>query len=197
MASKIETPCKIRKIVGPQYRTGSLNEARSAVVDDVGSIPLVSFDFFCQSVLPEVPSDAVKKNANDLQTAGVIQNGRWKAFPENPKSMKAKESDAFRPLKEIFDAIVETAQKYMGGRKPTVKMTCEPDMTPLSERSNSSRPDAHSELLDTKHLAPSASTGHVRLPSYWEDITHSYEFKKGDSEDDCYDVCPAPVDLIS
>ena len=108
--SKVETPCKIRQIAGPQYRTGSLHEARSAVVDDVGRIPLVSFDFFCQSVLLEVPSDAVKKSANDLQTARVIQNGRWKAFPRNPKSMKAKESDVFKPLKDIFDAIVQTAQ---------------------------------------------------------------------------------------
>jgi hypothetical protein len=197
MTPKVETPCKIRKIAGPQYQTGSLDEARSAVVDDVGRIPLVSFDFFCQSVLPEVPSGAVQKSANDLQATGVIQNGRWSAFPANPKSTKAKESDAFKPLKDVFDAIVNTTKNYMGDRKPTVKMTCEPNMTPLSERSNSSRPDAHLELLDTKHLAPPASTRHVRLPSYWEDITHSCEFKKGDSEDDCYDVCTTPVDLIS
>lgn len=42
-----------------------------------------------------------------------------------------------------------------------------------------------------------ASRRHVRLQSYWEDITHSYEFKKSDTEDDCYDVCPSPVDLFS
>lgn len=93
----------------PDYWTGLLSEARSAVVDDVGRIPLVSFDFFCQSVLPEVPSDVVKKCAKDMQQAGVIRKGRWNAFPRNPKSMKAKELDVFRPLKNIFDAIVGTA----------------------------------------------------------------------------------------
>jgi hypothetical protein len=77
MTSKLEMPCKTWGTFSPKYMSGSLDEARSVLMEDIGAIPLVSLEFFCKSVLPEVPSDTVTSIANDMRRDGCITGGRW------------------------------------------------------------------------------------------------------------------------
>jgi len=188
-SADIETPSRPRKSGLAEYRSGSLREARTVVVDDLGDIPVVPVDFFLKSVLPPVDKDILKQIKTALIQKAHIKRNRWKYLPKAPKGSGKAEATSFKGLRDIFTAIAEAASPLLG-REIVLTFQYKPDETPLSERNNTSRPDGHLELKVKRSLGEEASRKRTRsqVPkSRWEDIVLPCEFKL-DSKD-WRDVC--------
>ena len=71
-----ETPRKPRYTSDPSYRSGTLADARKAVILDVGSIPEVSYEFFVNSVMP-VPIATSSLDFAKIK-ATLLENGAIK-----------------------------------------------------------------------------------------------------------------------
>jgi hypothetical protein len=195
----LETPRKTRQSSGPSYRSGTLSDAREAVILDVDSIPEVSFEFFVLSVLPSPMATStvdLKKIKDALEADGAIIGGRWSAFPTDPSGHKDQEDVVFSSLVDVNKQIIKAADLD----QPT---TCIFSQTlhkaPRSNRVNKTRPDGcriFGQSNETKSVPTShCGGGHVR----WEDMVEVEEYKKRTSFDDVRDVSfdtPPPKPMI-
>jgi hypothetical protein len=154
------------------YRSGQFSEARSVVVGDLDDIPLVSVEFFLSSALPPVEEAILDQIKTKLKSQKHIIRNRWACFSKPPKATGKKEVKAFEELPTIFRNVVVAADPIVG-RKPVLTFEYKPNETPLSERNNNSRPDAHLELV-TKKSGGSKTRSQA---SRWEDIVFSWELK--------------------
>ncbi|KAI6111271.1 hypothetical protein F5141DRAFT_985141, partial [Pisolithus sp. B1] len=150
---------------------------------DLGDIPFVSLEYFKSAALPSLPQQIhVTKIKESLQRDAAVwskDSQRWAGFETDPRSSEESEDVTFRPLSHVFDAVVLEACKT-SSTPAKLRFTSRPTESPTSERPNSTRPDAY--LLLRAHT-------NKKFPDSWEDITVSFEFKKGtrgnsDSKDD-------------
>jgi hypothetical protein len=112
-SSVLETPSYIRQVASGSYSGGTLEDARRAVLDDLGLwIPQVPVDFMMDHILPPVNCDfnAVKTKLVD---SGRILGGRWAAFDKDPIKSAAHENNVFKPLEGVFADIVHQAGGYI------------------------------------------------------------------------------------
>ena len=103
----------------------------------------------------------------------VVPDGKsqWAAFTVPLARSNVSESVAFRPLVDIISTIFNEISNC------PVSFSANPSATPLSERGNTSRPDAH-----IVHGHPAANQIH------WFDIVISFEFKKTKDRSAKHDV---------
>ncbi|KAI5993484.1 hypothetical protein EDD15DRAFT_2529981 [Pisolithus albus] len=162
-----------------EYRSGDLRFSRPAVLRDLRQIPSVSLDYFESRVLPPLPQGV---DVTKIQESAVWSKKlqRWAAFEKDPKNSGKSEDDAFKPLAQVFDAVVREARKTIGDRETTLKYGSRPAKSPISERSNSTRPDAYLLLREKKSIDDKTDTSN----DSWNDIAVSFEFKKGTGEKD-------------
>ncbi|KAI5993507.1 hypothetical protein EDD15DRAFT_899625 [Pisolithus albus] len=167
-----------------EYRSGDLGFSSMAVLGDLGEIPSVSLDYFESHALPPLPEGVdVTEIRESLCDAAIWSKDsqRWAVFKTNPKNSTESEDDAFKPLAQVFNAVVREARKTIGNRETTLMYGSRPAKSPTSERSNSTRPDAYLLLREKKSIDDKTDTSN----DSWNDIAVSFEFKKGTGEEDC------------
>ncbi|KAI5993508.1 hypothetical protein EDD15DRAFT_899602 [Pisolithus albus] len=173
--------------VGKGIQTPDTVIRPKALLRDLGEIPPVSLDYFESRVLPPLPQGVdVTKIKESLRHARVWSKGsrRWTVFETNPKKSRKSEDNAFKPLSQVFDAVVREARKTIGDRKATLMYASRRTKSPASERSNSSRPDAYLLLREKKSIDDKTDTSNDFHRHSWNDIAVSFEFKKGTGEED-------------
>ena len=180
--------------------SGTLEDARSDVLRDIGPIPVVSFSDFSQHILPPITfqsanagEDVVENLLAHCRTGtngtGVLINGtreksHWKHFAFGPiDTVAGKETAAFAPLVSLWDDIVGAAKDMHPGIEPMVCMVRRPFVSQSSEHPISTRPDGVIELIETSTVTNPVPTNVSRAP--WEDTAAPMEYKK---KDDWVDV---------
>jgi len=168
-------------------------EARSVVVEDLGDVPLVSVDFFIDSVLPPVDSTVLENiKAALIAKKRINKKNGWSAFPKSPKATATSETRAFSKFPIMIKHIVEAASPLMNS-EPALQFVYNLNETPVSERNNYSRPDSQLELKTKKSLGAPSSSRRLRSrdvldKTHWEDIVLPCEFKL--DQKDYEDVSP-------
>lgn len=192
-----DTPFKTRVTNGPQFRTGDLESRRTAVVEDLGEIPVVSLNYFLENAELEcITSIEVKQILDDLK-AKKLYTTKWTGFPDEPSKVSADETDVFAPLEAIFKAVCEVPR---GTRKATVRMGYVPNSSPMSERANATRPDAHLELeqgdVALAALAALEADESKTKNKSWANIVLACQFKKHATLAKVEDVRNAFIQLL-
>ncbi|KAH7917384.1 hypothetical protein BV22DRAFT_1135454 [Leucogyrophana mollusca] len=181
-----DTVPRPRHTSGAAYRTGDLILGKTAVLKDLGSIPIVSLDYFQEAVLPPLP---LQITTSSIKTSLIDQNkltreGKWAAFQNDPKDDSRREEHAFGPLASAFNSVIEEALKLVNSPS-TLKFVQNPSTAPKSQRTNTSRPDAYLLMINKKSFEQHADVLNPR--DSWDDIVVSFEYKKNDGKDDRID----------
>jgi len=160
------------------YRTGNLSLEKQAVLRDLDHVAVVPLDYFNTAVLPPLhPRINIGEIESRLTNSRVLsmKSGRWAAFPRDPEKEASHEDTVFGGLCLVFDAIVQAAQGITGTASK-LSFVQKPATPPMSERTNTSRPDAYLLLVNKKSVGKYAK----RSVHCWDDIAVSFEFKKCD-----------------
>ncbi|KAI5993491.1 hypothetical protein EDD15DRAFT_2548104, partial [Pisolithus albus] len=186
VAKPIQTPDAVprpKQTSMTEYRSGDLTFSRRAVLRDLGGIPSVSLDYFESRVLPPLPQGV---DVTKIKESAVWSKDskRWASFTTNPKESRKSEHDAFKPLSQVFDAVVREARQTIANRETTLVYASRPTKLPTCERSNSTRPDAFLLLREKKSIDDKTDTSNDSHRHSWNDIAVSFEFKKGTGEED-------------
>ncbi|KAI6038241.1 hypothetical protein EDC04DRAFT_3113831 [Pisolithus marmoratus] len=158
------------------YRSGDLALGRTAVLRDLGDIPSVSLDYFKSAALPplcgQINIDKIKQSLQRDADIWSQASTQWVGFAKEPKDSEKSEDMTFRPLSNIFDAVVREASK-VANTKTKLRFVSRPSESPLSERSNATRPDAYLLLVEKKSIdAQLNKKNHAKNsnPDSWNDI---------------------------
>ena len=158
-----------------EYRTGDLSLGRQAVLKDLGRYLRVPYATLIRSVLGSLSPTETSGIRQKLTENGILNfvggKSQWAAFTVPPARSNVSESVVFQPLIEIISTIFNEIHNC------PVSVTSNPSATPLSERGNTSRPDAR-----IVHGRPAANQMH------WFDIVVPFEFKKTKDHSAKYDV---------
>ncbi len=112
------------------------------LLDNNGKVILVSPEYFFDAVIPSVSTSRVDTVIEGLQAAGLIVDGRWRAFAQDPSKSPKNEIETFKPLIEIADAIATLGA--CKDRASLVKYESNPNAIPTSSlHQNSTRPDGY------------------------------------------------------
>ena len=167
------------------YQSGLLEDARFAVLEDLGSsITEVPLQDFMKFLAPPQPQFDVDATINTLKSDILLSaSGRWAVFDKEPKDQRAVENDVFRPITNIFkkvvDAIIKHSDPDLTKDRCSIDFLQNPNGTPKSEdRHNSSRPDGY--LLVKNRLEEHTVS--------WADVVLSCEYKKQGSDEQLDDV---------
>jgi hypothetical protein len=165
------------------YQNDSLESARLAVLDDLGSfIPEIPFQTFMEYLAPPQPDFDIDSTIEWLNSASdptLTLSNQWTAFAVVPKD-QGSEDTAFRPIRDIFSNVMKAIVANTRGVKLTegdcsVDYVQNPNHAPtLTERHNASRPDGYLVLRIRK------GGKEVR----WADVVLSCEYKRKDGDDD-------------
>ncbi|KAL5536944.1 hypothetical protein ACEPAF_767 [Sanghuangporus sanghuang] len=144
-----ETPPKPRSIHSSGYREGTLDERRLAVLEELSfAIPEAPSTFFLESLLPPskdgIDIDVILESSKDQEI--IAANGRWAAFPQDPRSLNA----VFSPLEDIFSKVVETAIQQVSALNQTFVSRLLPNAVPESERGSTTRPNGFAVVKEAE-----------------------------------------------
>ena len=174
-----DTPVKAKLVSSSAYQVG-LKQARKAVVDDLDHVLEVDASALFNAVLPPVSSDLISECRTALKSSGAITSrGSWR----NMTRLK-KEKGMLEPIQDIFVAI----QKHVSST-PVLAFSVEGDVTPFSERENTSRPDGFLQRV----VSTRPDDTHPQTP--WDDIVLPMEIKVKLNDDSEYDVSGLAVPL--
>ncbi|KAK0461953.1 uncharacterized protein EV420DRAFT_1330968 [Desarmillaria tabescens] len=163
-----ETPRHRRHTENRSHASGTMEEHRADVVEDLGHVPEVSLEYYKQFVLPHAAyQDHVEEIVQVLEVNGVLkafedESGlRWADFPNDPKDSGNTENETFKYMATIAAAIVKAALQVLpGDRQPTTVMECKPHEPAISEgRNGSFISDGHYRVLQS------------RRPKYFQNAT--------------------------
>ncbi|KAI6144018.1 hypothetical protein BKA82DRAFT_33291 [Pisolithus tinctorius] len=170
---KAMTPLQRRETSTASYRMGNLTSGRKAVLKDLGRILVVPLDSFKSTTLHPLREQINISNIKAL----ALRGGRFQrlraVFKTDPKQSVEHEEEAFQPLSKIFTAVVNEGEKATG-QSPRLAFHSLPTKSPVSERTNTSRPDAFLAMVNKKSIGTPPGV------QSWEDIAVSFEFKKSD-----------------
>jgi hypothetical protein len=105
---------------------------------------------------------------------------RWSSFPNDPASSGLSETETFKTLAVIYDAVMSNGPANL---QATSSLVLNPDCAPYSQRTHQTRPDAYM-ILDKSSVKGDKLEG----DHYWEDLAVTMEFKKSNSGSDRSDV---------
>lgn len=180
-----DTPVKIRHTSSFHYKY-DLASARNAVLHDLEHVPEVDFDQMTTALLPSVPEPLVTAIRNRLRKEMLLDDhGRWTTFlSEDPSGTPAmSEKTMFQPLEPISLAILDEVALYQGRSEPLLTYVDDEAHTLFSHRMGSSRPDAYLRLKQS-----TIPGRHAGQRTAWADVGVSFEFKRGQSDADVFDV---------
>ncbi|KAI5117344.1 hypothetical protein M0805_006243 [Coniferiporia weirii] len=175
-----DTPARARSVDEHTYRNGTLDERRAAILSDLGqSIPEVDLDFFTNNVLPPLRDGFnVDEIVTSLESKKIIKEGRWEWFEEDPMRKQCTETEAFKPVVDIFESIVRAANEKSHGHEQTLTLRMAPNSAPVSERSNRTRPDGFMILKEAEDKFGSDE----KARRSWYDLALAFETKKDGSD---------------
>ncbi|KAG8680985.1 hypothetical protein FRC11_001729, partial [Ceratobasidium sp. 423] len=124
------------------YRSVHVADSRTTLIQDIPEVPEVSLDSLMHAVLHHIPAKKIGKVCDKLVEAGCIKgansnNPRWSCFPLSPRAAKKSEAGVFQSLEAIAKDII----KHSGISRPIAHLRVAGQITPLSHRHSSSRPD--------------------------------------------------------
>jgi hypothetical protein len=190
-----DSPARVKSVHSdPSYQSDILEQARVAVLHDLGScIPMVPFQTFLDYLAPPQPEfdlDATMRSLK-LGTEPVLtSSNRWSKFPKAPKDSQGSEDRVFSPMPEIFTKVVAAIVANSCGKlredNRTIDFLQNPSRAPTStERRNDSRPDGYLVLKDRNK---DMSKDGKREDILWADIALSCEYKLKDGDEEIDDV---------
>ena len=108
-------------------------------MDDVGAIDEIPFLKLLEAILPIAdPRNATKVWKMVKSRVNIVTGDSWTAFQQPPSQQSGTEENVFKPLKDIFQAIIEAAGKaYL----QEVQFGMHGSKTPASDWPNQTRPD--------------------------------------------------------
>ena len=174
------------------FRTGTLDDQRSAVLNDLGNIPEVTVDFMLDQIVPDSGIN-VESTIHDLRRKGILLDSGWREFIDAlPKIAVGTEQEVFKKMGPIYENIIAST-KFDGHsrRSPTLDMGTNPDIAPTSDKNIKSRPDGCGQL-SSKHSIHTSQCGYpsqAKGDYHWFNIAYVEEYKKKNSRKDLNDVC--------
>lgn len=182
-----DTPIARKQTPSVHGAAYSLDVSRGAVLNDFGlSIPQVPIQYFKDSILPPLPDkvDTAKVVAALKDSGHITASGRWKVFPDDPKSCKG-EAETFDHLGQVVKAMLK--KSGMKNKRTTVTYTSKPYHIPRCDYVNKeSKPDAF--LVFRKRVPTKQADGSRCKGDQWRDICCPAEFKLNDGNDELADV---------
>jgi hypothetical protein len=183
-----ESPVHAKKIHSSRsYQNGLLEDARLAVLEDLGSrIPEITLENFMGFLAPPQPDFDIDATMKTLSSdpAVITASGRWTAFDKEPTSQSGREDAVFKPLPDIFkkvvDAIITNSNSKLTKHDCSIDFLQNSNMAPMSaDRHNATRPDGYM-VLKSRFEDGTVS---------WADVVLSCEYKRNEGVDDSDDVC--------
>ncbi|KAG2129418.1 uncharacterized protein EDB93DRAFT_1182709 [Suillus bovinus] len=154
-----DTVAVSRHTSGANYRTGDLKLGRAAVLADLQRYLQVPFDCLLKRVGGLPPLQDLQRIRNNLTKSKILTDD------------ERSEENVFEPLGRIIDRILaETPNRR-------ASFAANPNVTPLSERNNTSRPDGYLVLSKEKN----------KRKIHWFDIAVPFEFKKAQDRESLRD----------
>ena len=170
--------------VSNQYE--NLSACRDAVLHNFGLIPEVPWDSFLQILPPShLDSETAARVLDVLEASEIVDSEGWKSFASEPAKCSSRESEVFRPLDDLFDAIVAACKKELAMKPGPYKWTTIANTTPKSARKSTCKPDAWLVLASDTHAQHVGDEERY----YWEDCCLSARFIKKTSNNNTNDVC--------
>ncbi len=158
-----DTPSVAKKAHEPEFFLENLEKQRLSLLEDNEKAVLVSPEYFLNTHAPRVNDQDVSMVVSKLVAAGLIVNGRWRDFPQDPAKSSETEARTFMPLVDIAKAVADFGAA--SGKTSLVQFESNPNSTPRSiDRNDLSRPDGYFILR-------------VRNGTRWRDIAVTAEFK--------------------
>jgi len=178
-----ETPPVAKHTSGEAYRASSLEDARTAVLKDLGdSVPEVPLSFFLEQVAPVPLIDSAKVKDKLKEMDVFTKAGRWRGYSKDPSKLSGGETVVFKPFQQAIQRVIDACHSISDSQtsRTPFNYVNNPNVAPHSERSNTGRPDGY-------FVRP--KTQHDRSPrDHWDDIFGPAEYKKGFSRADVVDV---------
>ncbi|KAI6017652.1 hypothetical protein BKA83DRAFT_211114 [Pisolithus microcarpus] len=152
---------------------------------DLGDISVVSVDYFKSVALPPLcePID-VSKVKDSLQrnpTIWMRDAGRWPAFKNKVWGSSKSGEKAFKPLSNVFDAVIREASKA-SGTPAKLRFASRPLASPLSEQCNVIFPDAYLLLVDKRSVDAQGDKKKHTDSDSWDDIVVSFGCKNNEED---------------
>lgn len=129
------------------YESVQLEHGRIAMLDNLGSIPQITFQDFLKFLAPPQPAFDFDLMMESLKNDEVIlPSGWWSPFERDPKDQDEAEHVVFSPLSHIsnkvVDAIITNSQLTMASK--LLKYLHEPRKMPVTNGIyNKPRPDGY------------------------------------------------------
>lgn len=183
-----ESPVHAKKVHSSRsYQNGLLDDARLAVLEDLGSrIPEITLQAFIDFLAPPQPAFNIEATMEMLKSdrEGILAaSGRWTAYEKEPKDQTGKEDAIFKPMPDIFkkvvDAIIANSSFNLTSPDCSTDFLQNPTMAPMSaDRHNATRPDGYLLVKDRIQ----------RETVSWADVVLSCEYKCKDGNEQLDDV---------
>ena len=158
-----------------QFKTASILPTREIIAVDTEQVPVVSLEYFQQTLLPKPLAAAVsvlESRPNGLFT----KNNQLHGFAQDPAASGKTEGGIACLLKNVFDQLVKLVKEQDKKALQTVQFIYEPNQ-PTTGTTNPSRPDGYlRRIYGEETLAQEQHS--------WEDIVSADEYKLHGTETD-------------
>ena len=187
-----DTPLKQNSAASGVFLSGTLDQQRLAVMNDMGNIPEVTVDFMLNHIVPNSGIN-VARTIQNLRQKGALLDAGWDVFIDKlPKVSNDNEQKVFAKMETIYQNII-TSTSFDVGHSPsrTLNLSTCPDVAPTSDTNIKSRPDGCSQLISTHpfHTSQCGYPSQGKEDYHWFNITHAEEYKKNNTLKDRNDVC--------
>ena len=187
-----DTPLKRNAGATGVFFTGTLEEQRTAVMNDLGNIPEVTVDFMLNHIVPDSGVD-VEHTMRKLRHKGDLLDAGWKEFiDELPKDSADNEQKVSSKMGTIYRRIIASAEIDVGSScTPTLVHGTSPDIALVSESNVRSLPDGCGRL-NGNHAIHTSQCGYPpneKGDYHWFNIAYVEEYMKDNSNNDLNDVC--------
>ena len=187
-----DTPLKQNLAASGVFISGTLDQQRLAVMNDLGNIPEVAVDFMLDHIVPNSCVN-VDRTMKSLRQKGFLRDAGWNVFMDGlPKVSNDNEQQVFAKMETIYQNII-TSTSFDVGHSPsrTLDLSTCPDIAPTSNTDIRSRPDGCGQLISTHpfHTSQCGYPSQDKGDYHWFNIAYAEEYKKKNTLKDRNDVC--------
>ena len=164
-----------------QFKTASISPTREIIATDTEQVPVVSLEYFQQTLLPQplaVALSVLESRPNGLFT----ENNQLHGFAQDPAASGKTEGGIACLLKNVFDQLVKLVKEQDEEARQTVQFIYEPNQQPTTGTTNPSRPDGYLQRIYGEETLGQEQHS-------WEDIVSTDEYKLHGMDKTMTDVC--------